>query len=50
MTNKEILEKANSAIAKGDYEDFLTFCADDVIWILSEIRLYMEKKKSGSIW
>jgi len=52
MTNKEILEKANSAIAKGDYEGFLTFCADDVIWIFvgdqtlhgkEEVRQYMAK-------
>lgn len=52
MTNKEILEKANSAIAKGDYEGFLIFCADDVRWIFvgdqtlhgkEEVRQYMAK-------
>ncbi|SMC61343.1 Ketosteroid isomerase-related protein [Chryseobacterium sp. YR221] len=52
MTNKEILEKANSAIVKGDYEGFLTFCADDVRWIFvgdqtlhgkEEVRQYMAK-------
>ncbi|AZB16392.1 nuclear transport factor 2 family protein [Chryseobacterium indologenes] len=31
--NKEILESANSAITKGDYEGFLSFCSDDVTWI-----------------
>ncbi|MCQ9636377.1 nuclear transport factor 2 family protein [Chryseobacterium sp. WG23] len=52
MTNKEILEKANSAISKGDYEDFLAFCTDDVIWTFvgdqilrgkEEVRQYMAK-------
>jgi uncharacterized protein len=31
-TNKEILEKANAAIAKGDFEGFLTLCTDDTVW------------------
>lgn len=30
--NKEILEKANAAIAEGNYEGFLSFCADDIEW------------------
>jgi uncharacterized protein len=30
--NKAILEKANAAIAKGDHEGFLSFCADDSEW------------------
>ncbi|PWN69414.1 ketosteroid isomerase [Chryseobacterium phosphatilyticum] len=30
--NKEILEKANSAITKGDYEGFLSFCTDHIKW------------------
>jgi uncharacterized protein len=30
--NKAILEKANTAITKGDYEGFLSFCTDDTEW------------------
>jgi uncharacterized protein (TIGR02246 family) len=30
--NKTILEKANAANAKGDYEGFLSFCAEDTQW------------------
>ena len=30
--NKEVLEKANAAVAEGDYEGFLAFCADDSEW------------------
>jgi uncharacterized protein (TIGR02246 family) len=30
--NKEILEKANAAIAAGDFEGFLTLCAEDTVW------------------
>ena len=30
--NKEILEKANAAIAEGDNEGFLSFCSDDTEW------------------
>jgi uncharacterized protein (TIGR02246 family) len=30
--NKAILEAANAAIAEGDYEGFLAFCADDTEW------------------
>ncbi|MDZ8257643.1 nuclear transport factor 2 family protein [Nostoc sp. ChiQUE01b] len=30
--NKTILEEANAAIAEGDYEGFLSFCADDTEW------------------
>ena len=32
MTNKAILEKANAAIVKGNYEEFLSFCTDDTKW------------------
>ena len=28
--NKAILEEANAAIAQGNYEGFLSFCADDM--------------------
>jgi uncharacterized protein len=31
-TNKEILEKANAAIAEGDFEGFLTLCTEDTLW------------------
>ena len=30
--NKEILKKANAAVAAGDYEGFLSYCTDDTIW------------------
>ncbi len=30
--NKVILEEANAAITKGNYEGFLSFCADDTEW------------------
>ena len=50
--NKEILKKANLAVANGDNEGFLSFCADDVIWIFigdqtidgkEAVRQYMNK-------
>ncbi len=30
--NKAILEEANAAVAEGNYEEFLSFCADDTEW------------------
>ena len=30
--NKAILQEANTAIAKGDTEGFLSFCSDDTEW------------------
>lgn len=30
--NKTILEKANAAITKGDYEGFLEHCTEDTVW------------------
>ena len=30
--NKAILNRANAAVAKGDYEGFLSHCTDDVEW------------------
>lgn len=30
--NKDILEKANEAIARGDFEGFLNHCTDDTVW------------------
>ena len=32
VTNKEILEQANAAITKGDFEGFLTRCTEDTVW------------------
>ena len=31
--NKTILQKANEAITKGDYEGFLSYCTEDTEWI-----------------
>jgi uncharacterized protein len=31
-THKTILEKANDAIAEGDFEGFLNFCTEDTKW------------------
>jgi ketosteroid isomerase-like protein len=33
-TNKTILEKANAAIAEGNIESFLSFCAEDIDWTM----------------
>lgn len=33
MDNKSILQAANAAIIKGDYEGFLFYCADDTEWV-----------------
>ncbi|WP_228456971.1 nuclear transport factor 2 family protein [Chryseobacterium sp. LAM-KRS1] len=50
MDNKTVLEKANLAIAKGDYEGFLSYCTDDTQWTFvgeqvlkgkEEVRKYM---------
>ena len=30
--NKAILEEANAHVARGNYEGFLAFCADDTQW------------------
>jgi uncharacterized protein len=30
--NKAILQKANAAIQRGDYEGFLSYCTDDTEW------------------
>ncbi|ALR29545.1 ketosteroid isomerase [Chryseobacterium sp. IHB B 17019] len=52
LSNKEILEKANAAVSKGNYEEFLSFCTDDTVWTFigeqtltgkEEVRKYMEK-------
>ena len=31
-TNASVLEAANAAITKGDYEGFLVYCTDDTEW------------------
>jgi uncharacterized protein (TIGR02246 family) len=31
-SHKEVLEEANEAITKGDFEGFLAFCTDDTEW------------------
>jgi ketosteroid isomerase-like protein len=39
--NKQILEEANAAVTRGDYEKFLSFCTDDTIWtFIGERTLY----------
>lgn len=30
--NKALLQKANAAVAAGDNEAFLSFCAEDIVW------------------
>lgn len=30
--NKLVLEQANAAVTRGDYEGFLSFCTDDTVW------------------
>ncbi len=32
MSNKEILQQANAAVSRGDYEGFLSFCTEDTEW------------------
>jgi uncharacterized protein (TIGR02246 family) len=32
-TNKAVLQKANEAITRGDYEGFLAFCTEDTEWV-----------------
>ncbi|MDC6390605.1 hypothetical protein PP182_18095 [Maribacter sp. PR1] len=32
-TNKIILQKANKAVSKGNYEEFLQYCTDDTKWV-----------------
>lgn len=31
--NKRVLEQANAAVARGDIEGFLAFCAEDTCWV-----------------
>ena len=30
--SKQLLEAANEAITKGDYEGFLSYCTEDTVW------------------
>lgn len=30
--NKSVLEQANAAVTRGDYEGFRSFCTDDTLW------------------
>lgn len=30
--NKSVLERANAAVTRGDYEVFMSFCTDDTLW------------------
>ncbi len=32
--NKEIVEKVNAAFAEGNFEGFLSFCAEDMEWTI----------------
>ncbi|WP_439624736.1 nuclear transport factor 2 family protein [Gemmata sp.] len=32
-SNKAVLEAANAAVTRGDYEGFLSFCTDDTLWV-----------------
>ncbi|KGE12680.1 nuclear transport factor 2 family protein [Sphingobacterium deserti] len=52
QTNKDILIRANEAVAAGRYEEFLSYCDDDSVWTFVgdevlegkvAIRSYMEK-------
>jgi len=33
-TNKQIIEKANAVLAKGNTDEFLSLCAEDVEWTI----------------
>jgi uncharacterized protein len=42
--NKAILQEANAAIAEGNYEGFLSFCADDTEWTFVGDRILKGKE------
>lgn len=44
LNNKEILENANACVAKGDYEEFLTFCTEDTEWTFIGDRILQGKE------
>lgn len=33
MNNQDIFVEANKALAEGEYEKFITYCAEDIKWI-----------------
>lgn len=52
MNNAALLQEANEFIKKGDYENFLTYCAEDTRWVFigerilsgkEEVREYMKE-------
>ncbi|KYG64814.1 ketosteroid isomerase [Bdellovibrio bacteriovorus] len=54
--NKATLEEANAAISKGNFEGFLEFCVDDIIWNMigdeylkgkEQVRAWMKKTYSS---
>ncbi|PWK78230.1 ketosteroid isomerase-like protein [Mucilaginibacter oryzae] len=45
MSNREILEKANEAFSRGDYEGFLTYCTEDTKWTYVGDRILDGKDK-----
>lgn len=47
--NKAILAKANAAVAEGDYEGFLAFCADDTKWTFVGDKI-LEGKEAVRQW
>ena len=55
--NKSVLEQANAAFTKGDYEGFLSFCTDDTKWTYvgdrviegkEAVRKYMQETYTNS--
>jgi ketosteroid isomerase-like protein len=57
MTNREIVEKANQAFSKGDYEECLSYCTEDTKWTYvgdrtldgkDKIREYLSAAYEGS--
>jgi len=32
MSNLDIFKKANKALGEGNYEEFITFCCEDIKW------------------
>jgi ketosteroid isomerase-like protein len=32
MSNQDIFIKANKALAEGNYDEFITYCAEDIKW------------------
>lgn len=43
-TNKIILQKANEAVSKGNYEGFLQYCTDDTQWVFVGDRILNGKE------